>query len=266
MQYKLLVLDLDDTLLNKNHEITEETKKTILKVKEKGVELVIATGRMYCSALPYLKELSVPGAAITYNGAYIKDYLKDELIYHQAVDLKIARVILEEAEKADLYTNIYIDDKLFVEKKNELSDLYTEISDVEAEPVGRLLDFIHTDPTKILFIEKDLEKLKYYKEYFQEEYKGTIAVTRSKDFYLEIMDPAVSKGSAIKKVADKSGISLEEVVAIGDGWNDLEMIKAAGLGVAMGNADEEIKKQADMLAPEHDKEGVSTALKEIFNL
>jgi len=266
MQYKMVVLDLDDTLLNKEHRISHQTIDTLELLKSRGVEIVVATGRMYCSALPYIKQLGLIGSMITYNGAYIKDVEKNEVIFHQPIELNIAKEILLEAEAADLYTNIYIDDKLYVKELGPESDLYEKISRVDAIPVGKLSEFISEVPTKLLIVEEDLDKNQHYRNLFKEKYRDSVEVTESKAFFIEFMAKDVSKGKAIKIVADNLNVNLKEIIAIGDSWNDIEMIKTAGLGIAMGNAPDGVKKHADMIADTHDNEGVSNILTEIYDL
>ncbi len=266
MQYKMVVLDLDDTLLNKEHNISQKTIDTLELLKDKGIEIVVATGRMYCSALPYIKQLGLFGSMITYNGAYIKDVEKDEVIFHRPIELDIAREILIEAEEADLYANIYIDDKLYVNELGPESDLYKKISRVEAIPVGKLSEYISQAPTKLLIVERDLDKNQHYRTLFKEKYNDKVEVTESKAFFIEFMAKDVSKGNAIKVVANNLNIGLEEIIAIGDSWNDIEMLKTAGLGIAMGNAHDGVKKHADMIADAHDNEGVSNILTEIYGL
>ncbi len=266
MQYKMVVLDLDDTLLNKEHSISQKTINTLEKLKNKGVEVVVATGRMYCSALPYIKQLGLFGSMITYNGAYIRDVEEDELVFHQPIELNVAREILKDAEEAGLYANIYIDDNLFVNELGPESDLYKKISRVDAIPVGKLSEYISQAPTKLLIVEEDLEKNQHYRELFKEKYKDVVEVTESKAFFIEFMAKNVSKGHAIKVVANNLNIGLDEIIAIGDSWNDIEMLQTAGLGIAMGNAPDGVKKHADMIADDHDNEGVSSILTEIYGL
>ncbi len=266
MKYKLLVLDLDDTLLNKEHSISEITYKTINKIRDMGVEVVIATGRMFASAMKFVNELKISTPVISYNGAYVKNPVTEKVIFHQPLRFEIAKKIIEEAEEKNLYINLYQDDKLYVAEKNQLSDLYVRISGVPAHSVGKLSKFISEDPTKLLVIENDRKKQQFWLDYFQEKYQPGIAVTESKRNYIEFIEKNVSKGEALEVVAAKLGFKMNEIVALGDGWNDLEMIKRAGLGVAMGNASAEIKEEAGMIAPPHDKEGAARILKDIFNL
>ncbi|MFW6022250.1 MAG: Cof-type HAD-IIB family hydrolase [Halanaerobiaceae bacterium] len=266
MKYKMVVLDLDDTLLDKDHTISEKTITTLNKLRDMDVEIVVATGRMYCSALPYIKQLGLVGEMITYNGAYIRDVDNDEVIYHQPIEVDIAREILKQAEEADLFCNIYIEDKIYVKQLNEKSDLYKSISGIESNPVGKLSEFIDSGTTKLLIIERDLDKAQKYKEIFKEKYGDVLEITKSKEYFIEFMARGVSKGRAIEVVADNLGISLDEVIAIGDSWNDIEMIQTAGLGIAMGNAHEDVKIHADRIADTHDKDGVSNILSEIFEM
>ncbi|MFP4662298.1 MAG: Cof-type HAD-IIB family hydrolase [Halanaerobiales bacterium] len=266
MQYKMVVLDLDDTLLDKEHIISNTTGNTLKKLKDMGVEIVVATGRMYCSALPYIKQLGLVGSMITYNGAYIRNVERDEVVFHKPIDLELAREILKEAEEAGLFVNIYMDDRLYVEETGRETELYKKISGVEANPVGKLSEFISDAPTKILIVEEDLEKNQYYRKFFVEKYGDKLEVTNSKAFFIEFMAKGVSKGNAIEVIANEKNIDLKDIIAIGDSWNDLEMIQTAGLGIAMGNAPEGVKKYADKVAEKHDDEGVSKILKDIYSL
>jgi len=266
MDYKMVLVDLDDTLLDSKQNITEKTVETINQLVKMGVKIVIATGRMYCSALPYIRKLNLSGEMICYNGAYIRDVESGSVICHQPIDLAFAEDIISETEKADLFLNLYLDDELYVSERNEKSELYREISSIEPKPVGKLSEFITKAPTKLLIIEKDKEKLQKYLSYFKDKYRSVLEITQSKLFFIEFMDKAVSKGNALKILSERHGISLDEVIAIGDSYNDIPMIKTAGTGIAVGNAPLDVKKEADLIAGNHDKEGVSTILAEIFNL
>lgn len=266
MKYKLVVLDLDDTLLDKEHRVPDRTKKILNKLETRGIKIVIATGRMHCSAVPYMEQIGLSGLMITYNGAYIKDTSDETLFYHQPIKKNTALNIIKEAEEAGLHINLYIDDRLFVKEQNEYCQLYEDITGIRAEVVGNLSDYIYDDPTKLLIITKDRDKQQYYQKYFREKYQVGLEVTESKSYFIEFMSRGVSKGKAVEIVADKFSLDLAEVIAIGDSWNDLEMIKTAGLGIAMENAVDEVKKEADMIAPLHHQEGVACILSDIFGL
>lgn len=142
MDYKMVLIDLDDTLLDSRHNITEKTANIINQLLKMGIKVVLATGRMYRSSLPYARKLNLSGEIICYNGAYIRDLEKGTVIYHQPIDLALAEDIISETEKAGLYLNLYQDDELYVSERNEKSELYREISGIESKAVGRLSEFI----------------------------------------------------------------------------------------------------------------------------
>ncbi len=266
MNYKLLVMDLDDTILDNNNNVPENTIEVINNLKNKGMQIIIATGRMLCSAIPIIKRMGLSGPMITYNGAYIKDTYHNTVLYHKTMEMDHARKILNEAEQNNLHLNLYIDDKLFVAEENNLSKYYEKTSGIKAQDVGSLAEFISKPPTKLLIISENIELQKEYLAYFQEKYQHLLEVTMSKSLFIEFMAPGVSKANALKIVASNLGIDLSEVVAIGDGWNDLEMIKEAGLGIAMGNSPQGVREEADLVAPPNDREGVNYILREIFDI
>lgn len=266
MKYRLVALDLDGTLLNNQHRLTDRTTKVIERVKKLGVVVIIATGRMFVSAFPYMKQLGLSGPMITYNGAYVKDITDNKLIYHRPINYDLAQRVIKEASMNNLHINLYLDDRLYVTERNRKTREYEEIAGIEAIEVGSLLNFMKKPPTKILFIEEDAEKLEYFLDYFERKYSPSIEVTKSMKNFIEIMAGGVSKRKALEVVSNKKGINKEEVIAIGDSWNDLAMIKWAGLGIAMADSSVDIKEEADMVAPSNSEEGVAKILARIFNL
>lgn len=266
MKYKLVVLDLDGTLLDDSNTISERTAADIAYICEQGIKVIIATGRMLISAMPYVQQLNLSGPVITYNGAYIKDIEQDQVIYHKPVALNVALSITEDCKREDLHLNYYEDDRLYVEEKNELSRAYELSSGVEAEEVGSLSQFAAKDPTKLLVIENDRERHQHYLKYFQNKYEGQLEITESKKHYIEFTASNVSKGNSLKFLTQKLGYKQEEVIAVGDGGNDLHMIQWAGLGVAMADAAPGVKAAADMIAPVSEEEGVAVILEKIFDI
>lgn len=264
MKYKLLVLDLDGTLLNKKNIITDESKKVINKIRNKEMQVVIATGRMMVSAMKYVRELGLSTPVISYNGAYVKNPVTNKIIIHQPINLDFAEDIIKESEEKNLHLNLYQDDKLYVAEKDELSSEYARTSGVTVHPVGLLSEFISKAPTKLLIIENQREKQQFYLNYFQEKYQSELEVTESKKNFIEFTAKRVSKGRALNKVAANLGVKMKEIISFGDGGNDLEMIQKSGLGVAMKNAPDGVKKGADMIAPSNDEDGVAYILSNHF--
>ncbi|MDI3548332.1 MAG: hypothetical protein PWR10_1984 [Halanaerobiales bacterium] len=264
MQYKLVAIDLDDTLLDRDQGLSPEAISTVRLLEDSGVKVIIATGRMLVSAMPYIKELGLSGPMITYNGAYVKNISDGTLLFHQPIRMDLAREIIDYALENDLHINIYQDDQLYVAERNRESRYYEKTSGVMARVVGSLQEFIDRDVIKLLIVELDWQRKRYYMDLLKEKFSSRVTVTESKKAYIEFMAPGVSKGRALRKVAENLGIKREEVIAIGDSWNDLEMIEWAGLGIVMEGSPEELKKEADLVALPPDRDGVPLVLKEIF--
>lgn len=261
MEYKLIAMDMDDTLLNSRIEISPKVKETIYEVRKKGILVTIATGRMFTSTLPYARQLEIDLPLITYNGAYIKNSLTGEELLHQKVPFDLARDILITAYENNMHINVYINDKLYVEKKSREADEYYSISGVPYQEVGNLVNFMQEAPTKLLITEYDEERLNNLKLKLEAKYQGKVYLTTSKPFFLEFINPLANKANALDFLAKRHGIKREEIMAIGDSYNDLEMIEYAGLGVVMGNAKPEIKAKADYVTCGNDEDGVAEAIR-----
>lgn len=261
MDCKLLAIDLDDTLLGDDLVISQETKQAVKKAKAAGVKVVIATGRMYCSALPYAQELGLAEEIITYNGALMKKIAAEEEVFHHPVPLSVTKQIADYIETEDLHLNLYLDDALYVNKSGWGADYYEEVSGEEAVLIEEPLDqFLSQPPTKLLIIERDEEKRERSLQTLKQKFGEQVYVTSSKTYFIEIMNRIVSKGEALQELTDRLEIDREEVIAIGDSYNDLEMLEYAGLGAAVNNADQPIREQADYVtASEHD-EGVAEVI------
>ncbi|MFW5996096.1 MAG: Cof-type HAD-IIB family hydrolase [Halanaerobiaceae bacterium] len=263
MEYDLVVLDLDDTLLTANEEISDYSLKIISEIRKLGVRFTLATGRMFASALPYAKQLDIELPIITYNGAYIRRPGDDKPLYHRPLEMETAGEIIAEAEKRGLRINFYQNDRLYVEKKRAEVKNYERIAGVEAREVGRISNFISESPTKLLIIEDDRVRHQKLLKYFKEKYTD-LEIVESKPNFIEFDAPDVSKGSALRLVTDYLGIERKRTVGIGDSGNDISLVRKAGLGIAMGNSPEEVKQAADRIAADNENHGVARILADIF--
>lgn len=261
--YRLVALDLDDTLLDKNLCVSEENRVAIRLAQEAGVHVTLATGRMYRSALPFARELDIEEPLITYQGALVKHAASGEVIYHRPVPLDLAVDVLKRIGRYGYHVNIYLDDELYVAEHNEESRRYSALSRVPVQAVGDLLEFLNRekkDPTKVLVVSRE-ELLDELARELEPVYRGKLHITKSKPHFLEFSHPEATKGHALRAVADYYGISRQEILAVGDSYNDLEMIEFAGLGAVVGNAREEIRMRADYVAPPSDEGGVAEVIR-----
>ncbi|SHG53467.1 hypothetical protein SAMN02745221_00424 [Thermosyntropha lipolytica DSM 11003] len=261
MRIKLVAIDLDDTLLDSRRRISPKTAELIKKVRKQGVLVTLATGRMYSSALFYARLLKIELPLITYQGALVKNSGSGEVLYYKPVEPEKAGEIVDFFKANGVHYNAYLDDNLYMERLTREGRDYAELAGIEAKVVPdlawqvkkqgslKIMGISYAEP-KILELEKELKS----------RYGETLNITRSKPYFLEVMHKKANKAEALKVVAAYYGIEREEVLAIGDSYNDIEMLKWAGLGVAMGNAPQEVKEAADWVTLSHDEEGVAYAL------
>lgn len=253
--YKLVAIDLDDTLLNDNLEISEGTRSSLKTAIARGVVITIATGRMYASAKKIADKLDLEVPLITYQGALVKHAKDGTVLYERNVPPEVVRYVFEYASKNGLHLQAYHNDTLVAKEENEKLIGYCRLNNIsyEIEPdFDRLAE--KTAP-KLLMIDEP-EKL----DQVMTELKAVIGdkahITKSKPNFLEIMHPEGTKGHALTQLAAHYGIRQEETIGIGDSWNDRELIQQAGLGVAMGNAVSALKEVADYVTSGNNEDGV----------
>lgn len=264
MSFKLLALDLDDTLLNENNEISPRNREAILEATRRGVTVTLATGRMFRSALPYAEELGLNVPLITYHGAMVKTARTKEEIYHCPVPLEQAREITTFAEEEGLHLNLYINDKLYVREENEMTSLYISIAGVDYTCVGNLTGFLNEGPTKITVIIKEESKIKDLWKLLNQKYKDILFIAQSRPYFLEITHSRATKGQALKSLAESIGLQKNETIAVGDSYNDIDMIEYAGMGAAVENAREEVKKTADYITTSNLDDGVAELIEKFI--
>lgn len=258
--YEFIAIDIDDTLLNSKLKIPNQNKIAIEEAVKKGVKVTLATGRMFCSALLYAKELDLSLPLITYHGALIKDADKKKTIYHQPVPLEISKQIAKYCQNNDLHLNVYIDDTLYVMEENEHTDYYVKIAQVPCRAVGDLVKFITRPPTKLTVVVHDQKAADDAAKEFDDMFGDYVEVTQSKKRFIEVINSKVSKGNAIKIIKDKYGISRGKTLAIGDSLNDISMLEYCNMGICVSNSRLEVKNKADAEVLSNDEAGVGEAI------
>lgn len=263
MAIRLVAMDLDDTLLRDDWTISPRVVKAIQKAREQGVKMTIATGRMPISARPYVEQLGVDIPVITYHGAMVQQALSGEILFRRVIPSSLAAEIVRDVSQRGFYVQVYLKDRVVTTQLNRQSQEYIKISSVciEEADLSILLSQEPEGVEKILLIGKETE-LDQLAPVLGECYGKKVHVTKSKPIFLEMIDRKVNKGVALAALAEKLGIAQKDVMAIGDSFNDLEMIKYAGLGVAMGNARREIKEQANAVTASNEEDGVAEAIEQ----
>ena len=258
MGIRLCYFDVDATLLDPGRDIPDRLKEALQACHEKGIRLSLATGRKYDSALPYAKAIGADAPLILYNGARIQEPADGKILYDQKLDLEEARAGLRLVQQYGLHVNLYIDDVIYIEKETGVSRESAQKNGVSQEVVGDLVDFIESEPTKLLIIGPGEKLEALWADFDKQPHKA--GMVRSEPTYLEILPEGVSKGSALRVVSEITGVALSDIAAFGDSNNDIEMLRAAGLGVAVGNALPNVKAAADYVAGASDGLGVAEGL------
>jgi Cof subfamily protein (haloacid dehalogenase superfamily) len=269
-EIKLLILDIDGTIAGKSNQVSNRVKRAVIAARAKGVRVGIATGRMYKSALRFHHEIGADFPLIAYQGAWIQDPTTNTQYLHSPVPVKIARELIDYFEQSHLFDrlslHVYLGDRLYVREINPDTELYVARSGIEATPVGDLRQVLTNNPTKILAMSEEIDLIDSLLLDLRHRYaQDTLHITTSVPIFLEATQSGVNKGSAIDYIATRLlGITAANVLAIGDNFNDVEMIDYAGIGVAMGNAPDEVQAIADWVAPHIEADGVAVAIEKFI--
>jgi len=261
MAIKLVALDLDDTLLDPDLQISEKCIQAIRQVREKGIIVTISTGRMYSSARPYALQLGLTVPLITYEGALIKDSHTGEVLYTQPVPPNLAREVMTYFKDNGVHFHSYFDDRLVMEQLTAEGQAYARLAGVDPVIIPDLLRALDTNQAmKIMAISAQEPCLLHMEHELKAHYASKLHITRSKSHFLEVMHPEADKARALQLIAQHFGIERQDVMAIGDSYNDMEMIAWAGIGIAMANAFPAVKQKADFITRSNQEDGVAAAL------
>lgn len=258
--YKLLVSDLDGTLVDYDGTISPRVKGAVRRAMDKGVRVTLATGRIFQVTLPFAEELNPNAPLICCNGGLIIDFLTREVVYQETIPLPLVREAVRFAEEKGLRLGIYFDDhRTSLEKPDPEGGFYLYLSGVQMHIVEDPLAFLNREPLKFL-ITTDEEESELIITQLQERLGNRMRVFRSTPVLVEAALPGLSKARGLAHLAAHLGIKREETMAIGDNDNDAEMLAWAGLGVAMGNATPKTKAAADYIAPSISEDGAAEAI------
>lgn len=262
--YKVVVSDLDGTLLNKQHQVSPRTRDTLHRLVNQGVKFVLATGRHHVDVRGIRAALGLDIDLITSNGAVVHDR-QDQLIYNQTLPPQTAQELVEEERHSSIGINIYKGDHWYVEREMpELKEFHQE-----SGFSYRVADAVTLDKSGInkIFYSGDHALLCELESRLRQRHGDRLSVTFSMPDCLEVMHGGVNKGNAVKAVLEQNGYRLSDAIAFGDGMNDMEMLSMVGHGVVMANAHDRLKAAL----PGHrqtltsDEDGVAHYLEQVFS-
>ena len=257
---KLVAFDVDGTLVGRDLAISEGVRAAVARMQDAGIAGCLVTGRMYRATVPFARDLEFDAPVICYQGAAIIDPTTDDVLSHTALDNALVREIVGIAEQGKMHLQLYRNDEYYCEARNRFSDLYASLSEAQPVVVASLREAFAYSPATKAVIVADEPDARRYDEALRARFEGRANVTRSLPEFVEILDLAVDKGAALRFVAERLGVEIERTVAIGDSWNDRPLLEAAGFGVAMGSAPDELRVVADAIVADVAHDGVVEAL------
>ena len=280
MNIKVIILDIDGTLTDSAKRITPRTKAVLLAAQEQGARLVLASGRPTKGLRAIAKELEMDrhhGLLVSYNGSAVVDAQTNELLFSKALSVEEGREILTHISsfsgaRAVVYKGDYmyaqdIRDR-FITVNGERFDVLAYESKcccMEIREAGNLVEFADYEMNKVL-VAADPEYLLAHHEEMAAPFAGRLNCVFTSPFYFEFTANGIDKAKALDFVLSPMGYKREEMAAFGDGQNDISMIRYAGLGVAMANADEKVKAAADEITLSNDEDGVAHTLERYFRI
>lgn len=262
MECRLICLDIDGTLLNSRHEVTEHTKCVIGKASKMGIPVVLVSARMP-SAMTFIRdELGLTDPVCSYGGALIMR--QDEVLVNHWIPAEVSAAVWRAATGLGIHVSVYRENGWYVQAMDEWALQEGEITRLKptvCDLPGLLADWErHGSGANKLLLMSEPEKIREVKEALTGIEGLAAEIYRSKDTYLEIMPEGIGKKEAVEDLCRLYGIPVEAVLAAGDNDNDKQMIRIAGIGVAMGNAHESVKECADFVTKSNDEDGVAYAI------
>lgn len=255
--YKIAAFDVDGTLLNSKSEISQENIDAIIATKERGVKVILATGKHFLSILSLIELLELKEPQVTCNGALTYCPVKKEVIDSISLKQDVYEKIISDLEYANLPTVVYTAQGFFTTSSPEEVEPITNVGETSIEYIEDYYKLKNV--AKILYVVPQGEN-DTLDQKIRDMANEDVSVVRTHHMFLEFVAPAGNKSVAIKRLADKYNVSTQEIIAFGDSENDIEMLKMAGLGVCMDNGSDVAKASSDVIVSNNDQHGVKEGL------
>lgn len=268
MKYKLLVLDVDGTLLNDEREISKRTLAALLKVQQMGVRIVLASGRPTYGLMPLAKNLELGnygGFVLSYNGCQIIKAQNGEILFERRINPEMLPYLEKKARKNGFAIFTYHDDTLITDSpdneyiKNEA--LLNNLKIIREDEFSTAIDFA---PCKCMLVSDKEKALIGLEQHWEKRLAGTLDAFRSEPYFLEVVPCGVNKANTLGALLEHLGVTREEVIAVGDGVCDVTMLQLAGMGVAMGHSQDSVKVCADYVTASNEEDGVALAVEKLI--
>lgn len=268
MKHKLLVLDVDGTLLNDTQEISKRTLAALLKIQQMGVRIVLASGRPTYGLMPLVKALELSnygGFIIPYNGCQIIKAQNGEIMFERQINPEMLPYLEKKARKNGFAIFTYRGDTIITSsldnKYIQHEALLNNLKILKEEEFSIAIDF---SPCKCMLVSEDEEALIGLEQHWKKRLNGTLDTFRSEPYFLEVVPCGIDKANSLGVLLEQLGVAREEVIAIGDGVCDVTMLQLAGMGIAMGHSQDSVKACADYVTASNEEDGVALAVEKFI--
>jgi Cof subfamily protein (haloacid dehalogenase superfamily) len=265
MKYKAIVLDLDGTLMTSQNTISPRTKEVLINLQKEGIKVILASGRPTHGMMPVVEELALKdynGYILSYNGGKIIS-LKEGVISETSLDIPIIHQLYRDSIDHKTGFMSYGEQTIYTPKRDPYIEIESKITRMQIEENADFHVLVNNRSVKCLMTGEP-EYLQTIESVMAEKYQDQLSVYRSMPFFLELMPKGIDKGQRLIELANHLNIDRKEIIACGDGYNDISMIEVAGVGVAMGNGCEAIKKQAKYITATNDNDGIVEVIERFF--
>lgn len=258
---KLLALDIDGTILKKDYSLSDRVKSSIKDASKKGVKVVLVTGRMHKATTFIAQELGLNTPIISYNGALVQS--ENKIFLEQKIHHELFKKVVNEAKNFEVQINLYVDDILYSETNTPEIIEYCTKRKIEYK-IKSFDKFQNASANKLLVIGKTPDETTKVISHLSKTFENRLNIVKSMPTFCEVLNKNASKGNAIMHLAQYWEILPEEIMAVGDQDNDIDMLKIAHAKVAMGNATQGLKDVSNYIAPPVEQDGLAVAIEEFI--
>ena len=264
MGYRLIALDIDGTIRSGEYPLSTRTRGAVARVGAAGGVVTLATGRMFSSALRSSAELNMTAPIASFQGAHIANPTTGEVLWHRPLTAQMAHAALDALASWGMEVMAYCDDEVYVQELTPWIEAYGERNQTKINAVGDLKSIASKQLTRLV-VTGDEGKIHRLEMALRSRFDSSLYVTRSLPHFCEILHPHGGKDKALAWLCDYLGIPQQEIIAFGNGYNDVRMLEWAGLGVAIGGAVPEVLDVADLVAPPIEDDGAAQVLEDMLD-
>ena len=263
--YKMLVLDLDDTLLRDDYTISNRNKELLIQAQQKGIKVVLASGRPTPAMNRYAEELSLAkydSYMISFNGAVVTSMKNNEILFETSLTQQEIHSLYDFSIENKVHIITYSDKGVISETDSQYIDVELKLTGIPHHKVPSFKSEITSSAVKCILLEHP-DYLKEVEKKLKAE-RTDLSVSRSKPFFLEVMPQGIDKAASIDFLATKLGIHQSEVIAVGNAGNDLSMVQYAGLGIWVDNVSYDLRHHADYIVASNENDGVAEVIEKFL--